>query len=64
MFADKDPIVLAMAEKFPGVRMPVLGISESDAQELLSYLDEQSARIVDRASDSAPQAPRASHRHH
>jgi cytochrome oxidase Cu insertion factor (SCO1/SenC/PrrC family)/cytochrome c2 len=56
MFADKDPIVLAMAEKFPGVRMPVLGISESDAQELLSYLDEQSARIVDRAPGSAPRA--------
>ena len=36
------------AEKFPGVRMPVLGISDSDAEELLTYLDEQSARIVDR----------------
>jgi len=63
MFADKDPIVLAMAEKFPGVRMPVLGISDSDAEELLTYLDEQSARIVDRAPASAPQASRASHRH-
>ena len=64
MFADKDPIVLAMAEKFPGVRMPVLGISGSDAEELLTYLDEQSARIVDRAPDSAPQASQASHHHH
>ncbi|HKD31258.1 MAG TPA: SCO1/SenC/PrrC family cytochrome c oxidase assembly protein, partial [Xanthobacteraceae bacterium] len=63
MFADKDPIVLAMAEKFPGVRMPVLGISDSDAEELLTYLDEQSARIVDRAPDSAPQAA-ANHQHH
>src|SRR5215831_16080836 len=63
MFADKDPIVLALAEKFPGVRMPVLGISDSDAEELLTYLDEQSARIVDRAPASAPQASRASHRH-
>jgi protein SCO1 len=51
MLADKDPIVLAMAEKFPGVRMPVLGISDSDAEELLTYLDEQSARIVGRAPD-------------
>jgi len=64
MFADKDPIVLAMAEKFPGVRMPVLGISDSDAEELLTYLDEQSARIVDRAADSAPRASRTSHHHH
>jgi protein SCO1/2 len=64
MFADKDPIVLAMAEKFPGVRMPVLGISDSDAEELLSYLDEQSARIVDAAPGSAPRASRANHQHH
>jgi protein SCO1 len=64
MFADKDPIVLALAEKFPGVRMPVLGISDSDAQELLSYLDDQSARIVDRAPGSAPQASKASRHHH
>ena len=64
MFADKDPIVLALAEKFPGVRMPVLGISDSDAEELLSYLDEQSARIVDRAPGSAPQASQGNRQHH
>jgi cytochrome oxidase Cu insertion factor (SCO1/SenC/PrrC family)/cytochrome c2 len=62
MFADKDPIVLAMAEKFPGVRMPVLGISDTDAQELLSYLDDQSARIVDAAPSNAPSSNR--HHHH
>jgi cytochrome oxidase Cu insertion factor (SCO1/SenC/PrrC family)/cytochrome c2 len=62
MFADKDPIVLAMAEKFPGVRMPALGISDSDAQELLSYLDQQSARIVDKVPGSAPSSNR--HHHH
>jgi len=64
MFADKDPIVLAMAEKFPGVRMPVLGISDSDAEELLSYLDEQSARIVDTAPGSAPRASQGNRQHH
>src|SRR5262252_1270364 len=64
MFADKDPIALAMAEKFPGVRMPVLGISDSDAEELLSYLDEQSARIVDTAPGSAPRASQGNRQHH
>jgi hypothetical protein len=63
VFAEKDPIVLAMAEKFPGVRMPDLGISDDDAEVLLSYLDQQSARIADRVPGSA--APRASsHQHH
>jgi protein SCO1 len=65
MFADKDPIVLALAEKFPGVRMPVLGISDSDAEELLTYLDEQSARIVDKVpGSSGKRAARTSHQHH
>jgi cytochrome oxidase Cu insertion factor (SCO1/SenC/PrrC family) len=64
MFADKDPIVLAMAEKFPGMRMPVLGISDSDAEVLLSYLDDQSARIVDRMPASAPRASRGNRQHH
>src|SRR5262244_1906184 len=64
MFADKDPIVLAMAEKFPGVRMPVLGISDSDAEELLAYLDEQSARIVGGAPGSAPRASQANRQRH
>ena len=63
MFADKDPIVLAMAEKFPGVRMPNLGISDSDAEELLSYLDQQSARIVDKVPGSAPSSNRHQHHH-
>jgi protein SCO1 len=62
-FAEKDPIVLAMAEKFPGVRMPDLGISDNDVEELLTYVDRQSARIEDRVPGGA--APRASsHQHH
>src|SRR5262249_38115474 len=63
MFADKDPIALPMAEKFPGVRMTVLGISNSDAAELLSYLDAQSARIVDKVPGNTPQQA-SSHHHH
>jgi cytochrome c2 len=63
MFADKDPIALALAEKFPGVRMPVLGISDGDAQVLLSYLDQQSARIVDKVPGSAPSSDRHQHHH-
>jgi len=62
MFADKDPTVLALAAKFPGVRMPALGLGDLDAQDLLVYLDAQSAGIVDAAPGSASQ--QASHHHH
>jgi len=61
MFAAKDPTALALAAKFPAVRMPALGISDIDAGDLLSYLDAESARIVDAAPSGAPEA---SHHHH
>jgi cytochrome oxidase Cu insertion factor (SCO1/SenC/PrrC family) len=60
-FAENDPIALALAARFPGVRMPALGLGDPDAQDLLAYLDAQSARIVEGATDTAPQA---SHHHH
>jgi cytochrome c2 len=60
-FAENDPIALALAARFPGVRMPVLGLGDPDAQDLLAYLDAQSARIVEGATDTAPQV---SHHHH
>src|SRR5262245_31833833 len=40
--ARKDPIVLALAAKFPGVRMPYLKIHASDAADLISYIDAHS----------------------
>jgi protein SCO1 len=38
MRVQKDPIALALAAKFQGVRMPTLGIAEADAADLLSYI--------------------------
>jgi protein SCO1 len=60
-FAENDPTALALAARFPGVRMPVLRLTEADAVDVLDYVDRQSARIVDGATDTAPQA---SHHHH
>src|SRR5262245_46506276 len=34
----KDAIALALAAKYPVVRMPAMGISESEASELLAYI--------------------------
>ena len=39
MRARKDPIALALAAKFPGVRMPYLQIHDSDAADLIAYID-------------------------
>ncbi|WP_156150656.1 SCO family protein [Hyphomicrobium sp. 99] len=38
MFARLDPIAMRLAEKFPAVRMPNLGLSPSDAEDVLSYV--------------------------
>lgn len=61
-FAENDPIALDLATEFPGVRMPSLGIGKVDAEDLLSYLDGESARIVDAPLANAP--PHAGHHHH
>jgi cytochrome oxidase Cu insertion factor (SCO1/SenC/PrrC family) len=42
MRARKDPIALALAAKFPAVRMPYLKVNESDAADLISYIDARS----------------------
>jgi protein SCO1 len=42
MRARQDPIALALAAKYPGVRMPYLKIHASDAADLISYIDAHS----------------------
>jgi len=42
MRARRDPIALALAAKFPGVRMPYLQIHDSDAADLIAYIDAHS----------------------
>ena len=49
----KDPTLLRVlaakwTAKFPGVRMPNLGLSEIDAADLTSYIETQSLRMVRR----------------
>jgi len=42
MRARQDPIALALAAKFPGVRMPYLQIHASDATDLIAYINAKS----------------------
>jgi protein SCO1 len=44
MRARQDPIALALAAKFPGVRMPYLQIHASDAADLTAYINAKSKR--------------------
>jgi protein SCO1/2 len=37
----KDPIALALAAKFPAVRMPAMGISENEAANLVAYIEQR-----------------------
>jgi protein SCO1/2 len=37
----KDPIALALAAKFPAVRMPAMGISEKEAANLVTYIEQR-----------------------
>lgn len=49
MRAQQDPIALALAAKFPAVRMPAMGVSEVDAADLLSYIAHLETRHAKRS---------------
>jgi cytochrome oxidase Cu insertion factor (SCO1/SenC/PrrC family)/cytochrome c2 len=60
--AQRDPVALALAAKFPAVRMPVVGLAEVDAADLINYLETQNARL-DETGPSSP-LPGHDHQHH
>jgi protein SCO1 len=51
-----DPAALALDRKFPGVKMPELGLSADDANDLILYLKAATER-VEAAKDSLPAIP-------
>ena len=55
-----DPVAVALAAKFPGVRMPALGIAEADATDLIAYLQAETAQLNDVQSTQGTSA----HGHH
>ena len=58
--AQHDPIALELAAKFPAVRMPVLGLAEVDANDLINYLEVRNARLEEAGTSS----PSRGHDHH
>jgi hypothetical protein len=59
---EKDPVAMTLAAKFPGVRMPNLGLSEIDTADLISYIGAQTASLADGAQDAS--ATEHGHQHH
>ena len=51
-----DPVALALDKRFPGVKMPELGLSANDANDLIVYLKAATER-VEAAKDSLPAIP-------
>jgi cytochrome oxidase Cu insertion factor (SCO1/SenC/PrrC family)/cytochrome c2 len=71
--ARKDPLAVALATKYPGVRMPRLGIPRKDATDLVAYLEAENARLTAAAQAASPDqlhdhqnhgAPQQDHQHH
>ena len=61
MRAEKDPVALDTASRFPGVRMPNLGLTDLDAIDLISFLQAENARIE--AGNKDDEAMMAHHHH-
>jgi cytochrome oxidase Cu insertion factor (SCO1/SenC/PrrC family)/cytochrome c2 len=51
--ARKDPEAVALAARFPGVRMPLLGLGETDANDVIAYLRAQSSKLSASAQNGA-----------
>src|SRR4029077_8897634 len=49
-----DPTAAALAEKFPAVRMPVLGLGQQDTADLISFLDSETSRLQQAQGPAIP----------
>jgi cytochrome oxidase Cu insertion factor (SCO1/SenC/PrrC family) len=63
VLAENDPVALTLAAKFPGVRMPNLKLSETDAADLLSYIDWQTSQLKEGAQGDAAAGRHQHHQH-
>lgn len=64
MRAQNDPTALALAAKYKSARMPILGITENDATDLIAYLGSETSRLSDARKKAAEAAGAQGHQHH
>jgi len=58
--AARDPVARALSEKYLPVRMPNMALSEQDAADLISYLQQENAKL---AESVLPPAQSSGHQH-
>ena len=63
MFAAGDPIAVALAAKFDPVRMPNLRLSEQDAADLISFLQQENRKLADVQPTATRPAHHQQHKH-
>jgi protein SCO1/2 len=56
VLARKDPDALAIAARFPGVHMPVMGLGETDAADVITFIRDGTSRL--NASDQNSDVPK------
>ncbi len=54
MLEMNDPVARALAAKFDPVRMPNLRLSEQDADDLISFLQQENAKLVEAPAPARP----------
>lgn len=64
LLAQKDPTALSLVAKYPAVRMPAMGVSENDAADLLTYLNEQTSKLDTSENTAAPSQHDHNQQHH
>lgn len=62
MLSNNDPVARALATKYDPVRMPNMRLSEQDAEDLISFLHQENAKLVDMPMP-APQRGHNDHKH-
>jgi protein SCO1 len=60
LIEEKDPVALALQAQYKQVRMPFLGLAESDAALMIEYLAKESAAVPAAAAPAPAHAPAAS----
>lgn len=64
MLSNNDPVARALATKFDPVRMPNMRLSEQDAEDLISFLHQENAKLADVQVPAPPAGGHPRHNHH